>query len=188
MKSTRRATLLLLIGLLGLLALTGCGPEAKGHFQQGNEYYEAMQFAEAAEEYEKALELEPENVDVMSNLGATYYRLGELDKAIEVYTRAIAIAPKDAGIRSNLAAAYVQKQGPDGGTNYLDMALEQYQEAIKLEPDLAEAHYGAGTVYALMGRVKEAIQAFVKFQEVDKGTDPRATENAQAILKQLRGQ
>ena len=188
MRYTYRATLLLLMGLLGLLALTGCRPSAEGHFQKGNEYYRGLQFAEAAEEYEKVLELEPDNVDVMSNLGATYYRLGKLDEAIEVYTKAIDIAPKDADIRSNLAAAYVQKQGPEGGTDYLDMALEQYQKAIELQPELAEAHYGAGTVYALLERTEEAIRAFEKFQELDKGTDPRATESAQAILDRLRSQ
>ena len=188
METTRRATLLLLIGLLGLVALTGCGPTATGHFEKGNEFYEAMQFEEAAVEYEKALELEPENVDVMSNLGVTYYRLGKLDEAVEVYNKAIVIAPEDADIRSNLAAAYVQKQGPDGGTEYLNMALEQYQKAIELAPDLAEAHYGAGTVYALLNQIDEAIQEFETFQELDTGTDQRATENARAILEQLRGQ
>ena len=188
MKRTRKATLLLLVGLLGSLALTACGPEVKGHFEKGNEFFEAMQFAEAAEEYEKALELEPDNVDVMSNLGVTYYRLGQLDKAVKVYTRAIAIAPKDADIRSNLAAAHVQQYEPGGATDQLDMALEQYHKAIELAPDLAEAHFGAGAVYALLGRVEEAIQAFEKFQELDTGTDLKATENAHAILEQLRGQ
>jgi protein O-GlcNAc transferase len=187
MTRTRKATLLLLVGLLSSLALAACGQTAKGHFEKGNEFVEAMQFAEAAEEYEKALEIEPDNVDVMSNLGVTYYRLGELDKAIEIYTKAIAIAPEDADIHSNLAAAYVQKQEP-GATDQLDMALEQYQKAIELAPDLAEAHYGAGAVYALLGRIEEAIQAFERFQELDTGTDPKATENAQAILEQLRGQ
>ena len=188
MKYTRKATLLLLVGLLGLLALAGCGPAARGHFEKGNSLYEEMKFEEAAEEYEKALELEADNVDVMSNLGVTYYRLGKLDEAIEVYNKAIATAPEDADIRSNLAAAYVQKQGPEGGTDYLNMALEQYQKAIELEPDLAEAHYGAGTVYALLQQNEEAIQEFEKFQALDKGDDPRATENAAAILEQLRGQ
>ena len=188
MKHTRRATLLLLVGLLSLLVLTGCGPTADGHFQKGNEFYEALQFAEAAEEYEKALELDLDNVDVMSNLGVTYIRLGRLDEAIEVYNRAIATAPEDADLRSNLAAAYVHKQESDSGTDYLNMALEQYQKAIELAPDLAEAHYGAGTVYALLRQTEEAIQEFEKFQELDTGSDPRATENAAAILEQLRGQ
>ena len=188
MRNTRGVALLLLIGLLVLPALTGCGPSARGHFQKANEYYEAMQFTEAAEEYEKVLELEPDNVDVMTNLGVTYYRLGKLDEAIEVYAKAIAIAPEDADIRSNLGAAYVQKQGPEGGTDYLEMALEEYQKAIELQPDLAEAHYGAGTVYALLNRIEEAIRAFEKFQEFDTGTNPTATERAHTILEQLRSQ
>jgi len=188
MTRTRKAALLLLVGLLGSLALTACGPEVKGHFEKGNEFFEAMQFAEAAEEYEKALELDADNVNVMTNLGVTYYRLGRLDEAIEIYTRAIAIAPEDADIRSNLAAAHVQQYEPGGATDQLDMALEQYQKAIELAPDLAEAHYGAGAVYALLERFDEAIEAFERFQELDTGTDPKATENAYAILKQLRGQ
>jgi tetratricopeptide (TPR) repeat protein len=188
MQRTRTVALLLLVWLLISLALTACGQTAKGHFQKGNEFSEAMQFTEAAQEYEKALELDPDNVDVMSNLGVTYYRLGQLDEAINIYTQAIAIAPEDADIRSNLAAAYVQKQEPGGAAGQLDLALEQYQKAIELAPDLAEAHYGAGAVYALLGRIDEAIQAFERFQELDTGTDPMATENAQKILDQLRGQ
>ncbi|NIV40153.1 MAG: hypothetical protein GWN58_65345, partial [Anaerolineae bacterium] len=53
MRNTHKVALFLLIGLL---ALTGCRPAAEGHFQKGNEYYEAMQFAKAAEEYEQVLE------------------------------------------------------------------------------------------------------------------------------------
>jgi len=187
MKPTHNATLLL-IGFLCLLALTGCGPTARGHFEKANALYEEMKFEEAAEEYERALKLESDNVDVMTNLGVTYYRLGKLDEAIEVYTKAIAVAPGDADIRSNLAAAYVQKQGLGGGTDQLSLALEQYEKAIELAPGLAEAHYGAGTVYALMGRIEEAIKEFETFQELDAGTDPKATENARTILEQLRGQ
>lgn len=188
MKRTRKAVLLLLVGLLSSLALTSCGETANGHFKKGNEFTEASQFVEAAQEYEKALEIELDNVDVMTNLGAAYYRLGELDKAIDVYTRAIAIAPNDADIRSNLAAAYVQKHEPGGSSDHLEMALEQYAKAVELAPDLPEAFYGMGAVYALMGRIDDAIQAFEKFQELDTGSDSKATDNAKEILKQLRGQ
>ena len=71
MNRTRNAALFLLVGLLSSLVLTACGQTAEGHLEKGNEFLEAMQFAEAAEEYEKALEIEPDNVDVMSNLGVT---------------------------------------------------------------------------------------------------------------------
>lgn len=188
MNRMRKATLLLLVGLLSLLALAACGETAQSHFQKGNELNQTGEYAKAAEEYEKALELEPDYVDAMTNLGVTYYRLQQLDKAIEVYTRAIAVAPEDADIRSNLAAAYVQTYEPGGPTEPLDLALEQYQKAVELAPDLIQAHFGLGVVYSMLGQTEEAIAALETFQELDKGEDPQATESAQSMLDQLRGQ
>jgi tetratricopeptide (TPR) repeat protein len=222
MKRIHKAILLLLVGLLSLPALASCGETADSLFQKGNDLMEAGEYAEAAQTFEKALELEPDNVEtltklgmahyklvqldqaieaytkalalkpddvsVMSNLGVAYYRFGRLDNAIEIYNQAIAVAPDDADIHSNLAAAYVQKYQPDGPTDYLDMALEQYDKAVELQPDLAQAHYGRGAVYFLLKQWDEAIAAFEKFQEMDTGTDPEATESAQKILDQLRGQ
>ena len=188
MKRTRKAILLLLVGLLSLPALAACGETARALLEKGNEFTQAGQYAEAVEEYERALELDPDNVDVMANLGVAYYGLRQLSMAIDIYNKAIAIAPEDADLRSNLAAAYVQQYEPDGATDPLDMALEQYQKAIELAPDLAEAHYGMGVVYSLLGQTGEAIAALEKFQELDTGNDPQATQNAQTMLEQLRGQ
>jgi len=158
------------------------------HFIRGNEFTKAGQYPEAAEQLEKALELLPNNVDVMVNLGVTYYQLGQLTMAIDIYTKAIAIAPEDADIRSNLAAAYVQQYDPEGSTEPLEMALVQYQKATELAPDMAEAHYGMGMVYYLLEQAGQAIASFEKFQELDSGKDPQATLNAQQILDQLRGE
>ena len=187
MKGTGKAFVFLVV-LLSLLALAACGDPTQGHLKAGNEFTKAGNFAEAVEEYEAALELEPENVDVMSNLGVAYYQLGQPSMAIDMYNQALALAPEDAGIHSNLAAAYVQLYEPDGPTEPLEMALQQYQKAVELAPDLAEGHYGLGVVHALLGQVDEAIAAFLRFQEVDKGADQQATEGARQFLQQLRGQ
>jgi Flp pilus assembly protein TadD len=187
MRETRK-TITLLAVLASLLLLAACGDPTKGHLKAGNNFTTAGQYAEAVEEYEAALELDPDNVDVMTNLGVAYYQLGQPSMAIDMYNRAIEIAPEDADIRSNLAASYVQQFEPEGTTEPLEMALEQYQKAVELEPDLPEAHYGLGAVYMLLGQTENAITSFEKFQELDKGTDPQATESAQAILEQLRGQ
>jgi tetratricopeptide (TPR) repeat protein len=222
MRKTHKAILFLLAGLLGLLALASCGETADSLIQRGLDrleagdydevvlsfekalelepddvetlnklglaHYKLVQLEQAIEAYTKALAIEPDNVDVMTNLGAAYYRFGQLDNAIEIYNKAIAIAPDDAGIRSNLAAAYFQKYQPEGPTDYLDLALEQWDKALELQPDLAEAYYGRGAVFLVLKRADEAIAAFEKFQELDTGTDPDATLGAQQILNQLRGQ
>jgi tetratricopeptide (TPR) repeat protein len=154
---------------------------AGDHFQRGNELIQAGELEGAASEYQQALELDPEYVDALANLGVVYYNLGQLDQAAEQYLKAIEVAPDDADIRSNLAAAYVQM-------GQLDSALEQYLKAVELSPDLAEAHFGLGVIYVQLGEKDEAIQAFERFQELDTGRDTMASSQAEQYLEQLKGQ
>jgi superkiller protein 3 len=165
------------------LALAGCGDtvSVEEHFAKGNEFTRAGEYEKAIAEFEAALKKDPKNVSAMSNLGVVYYHLERLDDAITQYQKAIELAPKDADIRSNLAAAYVQK-------GQLDSALEQYQAAINANPQLAEAYFGLGVVYQQMEKKDEAIQAFEKFQSLDTGKDPTATNLAKQYLQQLKGQ
>ena len=190
MRTTQKVMSILFVSLFIVLSLAMCGKQeaAEEHFQRGNELSLSGDFEEAIAEYEQALEIEPENIDLMSNLGVAYYNLGQLDKAIEQYSRAIEIAPNDPDIHSNLAAAYVQKYQVSGALEQLERALEEYQKAVELNPTLAQAFFGLGVVYALLGRNDDAIQAFEEFQGLDTGEDSLATSNAEEYLKMLRGQ
>jgi tetratricopeptide (TPR) repeat protein len=176
--------------LLATFLLAACGGETEPtevpvsveeHFKKGNEFAQSGDFESAIVEYEAALELEPDNVSALTNLGVAYYSTGDLDGAIAQYNKAIEIAPEDADIYSNLAAAYVQK-------GQLDKALETYETAVKHNPDLAEAHFGLGVIHLQMGNADGAIEAFEKFQELDTGNDPTATEQAELYLQQLKGE
>lgn len=185
-----------LLGMALLLtwALVGCGAESMSteeHFKKGNEFAQAGEFDKAIAEYQAVLKADPNNVSALTNLGVVYYNAGDLDQAIAQYQKALQIAPNDADIHSNLAAAYVQKaqlgQGQPDQT-LMDKALQEYQKAVELKPDLAEAHFGLGVIYVTLGENDKAIAAFEKFQQVDKGTDKIATEQAAQYLKQLKGQ
>ncbi|MDX8392273.1 MAG: tetratricopeptide repeat protein, partial [Mariprofundaceae bacterium] len=57
----------------------------------------------ALEAYQKALKLDPENVDAWNQSGLVLYRLGKLDEAIAAYQQVLALAGDD---RSIQAAAY----------------------------------------------------------------------------------
>ena len=185
-----RAGNLSLMALVILLALVSCGDTTsdekplesdEDHFAQGHEFAQAGDFGKAVVEFETVLVEDPENVSAMSNLGVVYYNLGRLDDAIAQYQEAIELAPEDADIHSNLAAAHVQK-------GELDKALEEYQTAVDLNPALAEAYYGLGVVHRQKDMTEEAIRAFERFQELDAGKDPRATELAKEFLQQLKGE
>ena len=181
------------VGLLAaviILVLAACGgsteptpegPSVEELFQKGNELAQAGEFDQAIVEYLALLELDPEHVSALTNLGVAYYSTGQLEEAIKQYESARELEPDDADIRSNLAAAYVQM-------GRLDDALEQYLKAIELKADLAEAHFGLGVVYLQLGQTQESIKAFEAFQSHDSGNDTIATEQAEQYLQQLRGQ
>jgi tetratricopeptide (TPR) repeat protein len=181
MKRVQRILALVLATTLGLAACGGGDAAVKEHFASGNELARTGEFDKAIDEYKAALQEEPNNVSVLTNLGVAYYNTGQLDEAIAQYEKALETAPDDADIHSNLAAAYVQQEE-------LDEALSEYQRAIELQPDLEQAHYGLGVVYMQQGKNDEAVQAFEKFAEFDSGNDPRASEQAQQYLKELKGQ
>ncbi len=215
MRRTQSITILLSMILITALMLSACGSTEsatkKGaeYIKQGDEFFRAgtqllqsgetdkaeaefqkaeAEYEKAVAEFKKALEEDPNNVELLTDLGTAYYKTFNLDEAIIHYEKALALAPEDASIHSNLAAAHMQKFQMTGNQAELNKALEGYQAAVGYEPDLAEAYFGLGVVYITLGRNAEAIQAFEKFQELDKGQDPIATDQAKQYLQQLKGQ
>jgi tetratricopeptide (TPR) repeat protein len=48
----------------------------------------------------------------------------------------------------------------------LDMAIEQYQTALRLKPDYVEAHNNLGVIYTRKGLKREAIREFEEALEI----------------------
>jgi Flp pilus assembly protein TadD len=189
MERIRKSGAIGLVVLFIALALAACGsetptaeaPSLEEHFDQGNEFAQAGDFEKAIAEYQAVLEMAPDNVSALANLGVAFYSTGKLDEAVTQYEKALELEPGDADIHSNLGAAYVQ-------LGQLDQALGEYQKAVEINPDLAEAQFGLGVVYVQMGKPEEAIQAFETFQRLDSGKDQIATQQAEQYLQQLKGQ
>ena len=60
----------------------------------GNAAYDAREYAQAADAYERALKLHPDDVNVMTDLGTAYRNLGDFDRALELFRKARAVDPK----------------------------------------------------------------------------------------------
>jgi tetratricopeptide (TPR) repeat protein len=72
-------------------------------FQKGNESYEAGEFGQAIDQYEKVLQLGVKNFKVFYNLGNAYFRENQLGKAVVNYKRALLLEPRDQDIQANLS-------------------------------------------------------------------------------------
>jgi len=95
----------------------------------GNLYYDAQQFANAIQYYERALAIHPENPDVRTDMGTAYWYAGNADKALAEMETALKYRPDHPATLFNLG--WVKWQGkadPKG-------AVEAWEKLLKTTPD-----------------------------------------------------
>jgi tetratricopeptide (TPR) repeat protein len=163
-------------------------PAAKeSHFKLGTVWAHAGLLEPAAVAYRQAIALDSQYTDAHSNLGVVYYQMGRLSDALTEYDAALAANPDDADVHHNKAAVYIQQalqvSPPDDAL--LNQGLQELQLALENNPELPQAHFSLGVVHMLQGQTQEAIAEFKRFQELDDGSDPQATQAAQNYLTQL---
>jgi cytochrome c-type biogenesis protein CcmH/NrfG len=72
----------------------------------GNEYFDSNQFMDAIEAYDKALEIQPNSPDVLTDQGVMFKRLGWFDRAIQSFNKANEVDPTHATSVYNLGIVY----------------------------------------------------------------------------------
>jgi tetratricopeptide (TPR) repeat protein len=86
---------------------------------------------EAISQYQKALEIKPNDADGQRNLGLALLRQGRMDEAITHFQEGLAIQPSNAKAHINLGLALLQKGS-------VGEAIAQFEKALQLEPSDAE--------------------------------------------------
>ncbi|MCP4267356.1 MAG: tetratricopeptide repeat protein [Candidatus Brocadiaceae bacterium] len=76
------------------------------YYNEGIEFYKQGKYDQAGKEFEKAIELKPNDVYALYGLGNTYYCKSKYDDAVKVYTKAININPDYAKVHYSLSLAY----------------------------------------------------------------------------------
>lgn len=72
----------------------------------GNQYFDTNQFMDSIEAYDKALEINPDMPDVLTDQGVMFKRLGWFDRAITNFSKANEIDPNHATSVYNLGIVY----------------------------------------------------------------------------------
>ncbi len=72
----------------------------------GNEYFDSNQFMDAIEAYDRALKIQPNSPDILTDQGVMFKRLGWFDRAIKNFEEANKIDPNHATSIYNLGIVY----------------------------------------------------------------------------------
>jgi superkiller protein 3 len=178
--------------LTGPEAAAQANPDsAQAQFELGNSYVNAGEWQKALTAYQKTVELDPNYQAAYANMGVVYYQLEQLDLAALQYKKALELDPKDADVAYNLGALYLQQaliNSNPPNPDLLKQAIDQLQNVVELDPNLAEPYFSLGVAYKTLNQKEKAIQAFETFLARYKGQDPHASQEAQQYLEALRKQ
>lgn len=147
---------------------------ARIHYNLANVYRGEKQIDKAIIAYNKSLDLKPNYVGAHNNLGNLYDEIGEHDKAVEKFKKSLNIRPNYVAYNS-LGIAYCNK-------GLCHLAIEQYNKAIELNPDSANAYTNLGNAYFKLGKIEEAKKAWKKALRLDPALK-YLEENITAINK-----
>ena len=156
-------------------ALTANPGYAKAHNNLALALLELGELEEAANHFQKSLELEPK-AEIYSDLGFILAQLGRPQEALESYRKALALDANCASAHVNLAVTFVQ-------AGRFDEAEAHYRKALPGRPT-AETHNGLGFVLARQGRTDEAIVEFRKALDANPKYTPACNNLAEALVKQ----
>jgi tetratricopeptide (TPR) repeat protein len=134
---------------------------AKLYSALGYTYEQQKEYKKAITAYQKAIELDHDNLDAIRGLAQNLLNDGQTDAALEQYKIIADSNPEDAQTYLRMAEIY-RRNGK------FDLALEDLKKAESMVQDSMEVPYNIAAVYQAQGRYDDAIPIL---QELLKKTD-----------------
>ena len=164
--------------------------DARGYIGRGNSYQELKRYQEALIDYDKAIELSPENFsDVYSKRGHVHRHLGQYLDAIRDYDKHLALDPSNPWSHHYKGMTYRDLEQYDvaiqNWETYVELRLIESADWRESE-QAADAYTNIGLAYIEFGQNQKAIEQFDKALSVDPSYSGavRGKENAVENLRQ----
>jgi len=137
--------------------------------KQGNQHFDAGRYAKALEAYDQIGDETDDSLvaELLHDRAAAHFKLGQLDEARELWVRAAGMRDEkyEAAARYNLgncdyadALQAVQRQDAEGSLELLGRAIQQYRDALKLDPQRLDARANLELAAQLKKQIEELAQ------------------------------
>ncbi len=121
----------------------------------GNTYNELELFDSSIVYHRKALDLDPNYVTALVNLGVVYRLTSEFELAEQCYLKAKEINPEDPELYASLGALNIYQGN-------VELAIENLNMAIELDPQLTVAYSNYALALAMIGEFDKAEKELKK--------------------------
>lgn len=141
--------------------------------------------AGAEAQFKKAIAVDPKLPDPYAALASLYNKQQKFDQASEMSKKATELAGASGAAGGGANASVVYNQGIIfWNQSKVAEAKAQFEQAIKLDPTMADAHYWFAMALVNEGALPDAVKSFEKYLSLaPKG---QYAEQAQAMLKAIK--
>jgi len=163
----------------------------------GNSCAWESDWAGAAKSYKQAAEQRPEDPRVHMNLGLAYLNLGQLQNALAEYQRTDQLKAGDPVAKTKVAELYEQLgQHESAAQTYLTLAklyeaegsvqqaISAWKAAVRLSPNLYEAHKHISAAALKMGHTELAVESLLSMAKIHQQNQELG--QAIAVCRQAR--
>lgn len=152
--------------------------------QLGDLHSRRKEYAPAEAAFKKAVELDEDSAAAYDGLAALYNSTGRLDEAGEAAAKAMELNSASGGgdaTSAYNAGAIMMNSGK------VAEAKVQFQRAIQLDPNMAEAHFQLGMTFINEGNVGEAIKSLEQYLALaPNGPNAQMTKDMLPELKKMQ--
>jgi eukaryotic-like serine/threonine-protein kinase len=151
------------------LAIDDGQPEA--HALLAGAYDSELDWAAAAREYERALQLDPNNSRTHVLYGLHFVTLGKMDESIAQTQTALQLDPLNLNAMTNLGASYM-------GARHYDQSVAQLNKVLEIDPNYGSAHQFLSLLYEAQGKYDLWLEEMEKTATLSKDADLLAVNKA----------
>lgn len=146
-------------------------PSAVHFNNRGLAFYHINRLYEAKEDFDKAIQIDPHDPTVIFNRGNVFLIWQphkRFQEAHQDYDRALEIAPGNAKLWHAKGLAYegqaeeIYQQTGEQHQEFMQLAIEMYQEALKLQDNFVSSRFHLGLMYHKTNKFQEALKCFSK--------------------------
>ena len=123
--------------------------------KQAFAHHQRSEWALACALYEEILQDDPMHFDALQLLGTIHAQSGSKQRALELLTQALTINQTNAVVFMNQGFVL-------NDLGRFDAAVVSFEEVLKRNPDLAEAHFGRANALHELGAYEPALSSFLQ--------------------------
>ncbi len=133
---------------------------------EGDAYIRTKSYGEAIKVFEKALEADPKNFDILGRIATCYELLANPEAAVDVLKRAVAVRPDDADANFRLGKAYLAIGKTKEAVQPLEKAYAAKPEFEGIKGSLGKLYFAAGEYAKARDFLRKACKETPKDPEI----------------------